>query len=199
MLEVSSVYELFLETCRKFPQKKALIYLGQSYTFSQLKELSERFAQSLSNLGVREGDKAVLYLPNCPQWIISWLALQRLNAISVPISPIYTPQDLKYMINDSESETIICTDTNFGYVAQVFPETCLKRVIVTNIAHMLPLLKKVIGHLFDKIPRGKVAYGDTVFSFKKILFQGKPSSLPPFKSDKYSIFEMLYTGGTTGV
>ena len=118
--------------------------------------------------------------------------------ISIPISPIYTPVDLAYMASDSGAETIFCLDTNFGYVAQVLPETGLKRVIVTNVAELLPWWKRIIGRGFDKIPRGKVASGEKIFRFRDLL-KGDRTSLPPLKADPEDFFEMLYTGGTTGL
>ncbi len=118
--------------------------------------------------------------------------------ISIPISPIYTPVDLAYMASDSGAETIFCLDTNFGYVAQVLPETGLKRVIVTNMAELLPWWKRLIGRGFDKIPRGKVASGENIFRFRDLL-KGDRASLPPLKADPEDFFEMLYTGGTTGL
>lgn len=198
MLDVSTVYELFLKSCKDHGDKKAVVYLGKAYSFLDLKEMSERFAASLFKLGVWEGERIIIYLPNCPQWIISWLAAQRLNAISVPISPAYTPVDIKYMINDSEAETIICADINFGYVVQILPETTLRRVIVTNLAELLPLTKRIIGFAFDRIPKGKVKYGENVFNFKQLIKEGRPSLLPPYRGEESALFEMLYTGGTTG-
>ena len=120
----------------------------------------------MHRLGVSKGDKAILYLSNCPQWVIAWFALLRIGAVAIPISPIYTPLDLKYMANDSGAETIFCLDTNFGYVTQVLPETGLKRVIVTNIADPLPWWKKWMGIAFNKIPSGKFHSGETIFTFK---------------------------------
>ncbi len=126
-LASDTIYGCFEETVKRFPDKLALVYLGTKWTYSELKEASDRFAAALHKLGVRRGDKAVLYLPNIPQWIIAFLALQRLGAAAVAVAPIYTPIDLKYMINDSEAETLICADTNFGYALEVLPETELKR------------------------------------------------------------------------
>ena len=165
-ISVGSIYEQFEKVCRDNPEKPALIYLGKTLKFSQLKEATENLAASLHRMGVSKGDKAVLYLPNCPQWIITWLALQRIGAIAIPISPIYTPIDLKYMANDSGAETIFCLDTNFGYVTQVLPETKLKRVIVTNLAELLPWWKWLIGRGFNKIPMGKFDSGENIVRFK---------------------------------
>ena len=195
----ASIYEQFERVSRDFPEKPALIYLGKKYHYHQLHESTESLAANLHRMGVAKGDKAILYLPNCPQWVISWLSLLRIGAIVIPISPIYTPTDLKYMTNDSGAETVFCLDTNFGYVAQVLPETGLKRVIVTNLAELLPWWKWLIGRGFNKIPMGKFDPGGNIVDFKKLLKGGEISSLPPFKGEPEEMVEMLYTGGTTGL
>lgn len=198
-IAASSIYEQFDKISRDFPEKPALIYLGMRYSYSELREAVECLAASLHKMGVSKGDKAILYLPNCPQWIITWFALQRLGAIAIPISPIYTPVDLEYMANDSGTETIFCLDTNFGYVAQVLPVTKLKRVIVTNSAELLPLWKWLIGRGFNKIPVGKFDAGKTVSRFKKLLKGSTISVLPSLRAEPAETVEMLYTGGTTGL
>jgi len=195
----ASIYEQFEKVSRDFAEKPALIYLGMKYSFSQLREVTESLAANLHRMGVSKGDKAVLYLPNCPQWVVAWLALQRIGAVAVPISPIYTPADLEYMANDSGSETIFCLDTNFGYVTQVLPETKLKRVIVTNVAELLPWWKWLIGRGFNKIPMGNFNPGGNIFGFKKLLKGGNRVSLPPHQAEGNEMVEMLYTGGTTGL
>jgi len=194
-----TIYEQFEKVCRDFPDKPALLYLGMKYRYSELHEATDHLAASLHHLGVSKRDKTILYLSNCPQWIIAWFALLRLGAVAIPISPIYTPLDLKYMANDSGAETVFCMDTNFGYVTQVLPETGLKRVIVTNIADPLPWWKKWMGIGLNKIPSGKFNLGENIFTFGKLLKNGDTPSLPPFKAEPDEMFEMLYTGGTTGV
>ena len=198
-ISVGSIYEQFEKVCRDFSERPAIVYLGKKYTYSQLNEAVQGLAASLYRLGLKKGDKAILYLPNSPQWVMAWLALLRIGAVSIPISPIYTPVDLKYMANDSGSETVFCLDTNFGYVTQVLPETKLKRVVVANMAELLPWWKRLIGLGFNKIPQGKFASGKNIFTFKSLLGGGSTASLPPVESESEEMFEMLYTGGTTGV
>jgi len=193
------IYEQFERVCRDFSDSVALMYLGKKYTYSQLNEDVESLAAGLYDLGVRRGDKAILYLANSPQWVMAWLALLRIGAMAIPISPIYTHVDLEYMANDSGAETIFCLDTNFNYVAHVLPETGLKRVITTNMAEPLSWWKRLVGIGFNKIPRGAYASGKNIFSFKKLLEDGQASSLPPFVAEAEEMFEMLYTGGTTGL
>jgi long-chain acyl-CoA synthetase len=204
MLELTqdTIWRKFEETVGRFPDKKALIYLGESLTYSQLKEVAERFAASLHKLGMRKGDRAILYLPNIPQLLIAWLAMQRLSCVAIPISPIYTHIDLKYMTNDSGSGTIFCMDTNFGYVTQVLPETCAKRVIVTTLVEFLPWWKRVLGKGFSRVPEGKykVREEEGNYSFKDLLKNAPSLSiLPPYDTEGEDMAQMLYTGGTTGL
>ncbi|MFH1350978.1 MAG: AMP-binding protein [Pseudomonadota bacterium] len=195
-----TIYGRFVAAAQKFTNNTALLFLGTEYSYAQLREAVEGFAASLQDLGVKRDDKAVLYLSNSPQWIIAWLALMRLGAVPVPISPMYTPSDLRYMVNDSGAETIICMDTNYGYVEEVIPETDSKRVIVTTIVELLPLWKRLLGKAFDRVPQGKYSLGKDTYAFKKLLSKS-PSTLPPYEGLNIkgeSLAEILYTGGTSG-
>lgn len=198
-LLADTIYGSFEEVAKGFPHKTSLIYLGEKYSYSQLNEMVLKFAASLHELGTGEKDRVILNLYNLPQTIISWLALQRLGALPILVAPVYTAYDLRYMANDSGAKTILCMDTNLSYVLEVLPETPLKTVIVTNMIDLVPWWKKIIGKGFDRIPKGKIPVGKDFFSFRKLLTDGRPSSLPQFEDhcgDHTAI--MLYTGGTTG-
>ena len=190
------IFDRFEWACQKYPDKPAVIFLGESFSYSKLKEFIDRFATALYELGVRSGDKAILYTPNCPQWLISYLGLQKIGAVPVPISPIYTPYELEYMANNSKSETIICADTNFGYVAEILPKTKMKRVIVINIADMLSWWRRAFGKLFDKIPEGSVSRRGNIYFFRKLLKY--PPHPPEVQVKGTDVAYVLYTGGTTG-
>jgi len=192
------VINAFERACEKYPDKTAIIYLGEEFSYLRIKDLIDRFATALYDLGVRDNDKVMLYIPNCPQFLISYFGAQQIGAIPVPVSPIYTPYEMKYLINDSEAETVLCQDTNFRYIKEVFPETCLKRAIVTNYVDLLPLYKRVIGALFDKVPDGIIEKGNNIYSFKNLIqkYPPDPPKLNINPNDHLSY--ILYTGGTTG-
>jgi long-chain acyl-CoA synthetase len=188
----------FERACEKYPDRTAIIYLGEKFSYARMKELIDRFAAALHDLGVKHNDKVMLYIPNCPQFLIGYFGAQQVGAIPVPVSPIYTPHEIRYLINDSESETVLCQDTNFRYIKEVFPDTCLKRIVVTNYVDLLPIHKRVIGALFDKVPDGAVERGEAVYSFKKLIrdYPPQPPELHINPADHLSY--ILYTGGTTG-
>ncbi|MBW2341332.1 MAG: AMP-binding protein [Deltaproteobacteria bacterium] len=197
ILEKESTFTRFNRMSERFPDRTAVLYLGERFSYSDLRELSERFAGSLIGMGVKKGDRVMLYISNCIQWIIAFLGIQKIGAVVVPVSPIYTSFEIEYMINDSGAETIICLDTNFCYVKEVFANTGLKRAIVTNLADLVPFWKRYLGVLFDKVPHGKVDRDSRVYSFKHLLKHPPLRSeieLDPWKDLSY----ILYTGGTTG-
>ena len=198
-LNYHDIFSAFSATAERRGNHLAVIYLGNKFSYNRVKNLAERFAEALTAIGVTTGQKVMMYIPNSVQWVISWLGCQKIGAICVPITPIYTPHDLKYIANDSESETIICADTNFGYVTSVLPETSLKRVIVTNVVDLLPWWKRYYGLLFDVIPRGKFSLNSHTFALRNLLSQYKQNSQfgPPIANGGSDIAEILYTGGTT--
>ncbi len=181
----------------RYPNRPAVVYLGTPFSYSRLRNLSERFAGALADMGVKKGDKVMIYISNCVQWIIGFLAIQKLGAVLVPVAPIYTSFEIEYMIKDSGAETVICLDTNFCYVKEVMDKTGLKNAIVTNLVDLLPMWKRSLGVLFDKIPTGKIDRDSRVHSFRSLLKHSPLTSsvsLDPWKDLAY----ILYTGGTTG-
>ena len=64
----------FHRACDTYPDKTALIYLGRRFSYGELRELIDRFANALYHLGVRDNQKVMLYIPNCPQFIIGYLS-----------------------------------------------------------------------------------------------------------------------------
>ncbi len=191
------LFTRFYEICDKYPSNTAIIYLGEEYSYAELRELIERFGTGLSELGVKKGDRVILYTTNCPQWLIAFFGIQIIGAHAVPVSPIYTSHEVEYMANDCGAETVVCLDTNYCYVREILPTTSIKRVIVTNLVDLLPTYKRLIGFLFDKVPHGSYDKDARVYKFKKML--SYPPNPPKVAMDAWDdIAYILYTGGTTG-
>lgn len=196
--EQEYTFTRFSEICKKYSYKTAIIYLGQRFTYGYLETLIDKFATGLSILGVQKQDRVMLYISNCPQWIIANFAINRIGAVVVPVSPIYTAYEIEYMIKDAGIETVICLDTNFGYVKEVMERAGLKRVIVTNLADFIAPVKSFIGYIFDKIPGGKVEKGDRIYFFKDIVKTSWPKPPQVEIDPKIDLSYIMYTGGTTG-
>jgi long-chain acyl-CoA synthetase len=199
-----SVPELFDQRADKYASKTALIFYGNKISYKKLKELIDRFATALADLGVIKGQTVALYLLNCPQYVIAYFAALKVGAKVTPISPVYTSKEVKHQLEDSEAETIICQDILYDNVEKT--GISLKNVILTNIAEYLPLLKKQLG----KSALGKI-YGEMHVPTPKYMeeagllkFQTLIKKYPPRPpkieiQPREDIAVLPYTGGTTGL
>jgi len=199
MINHHNIFSAFETVADRRGNHAAVIYLGTRYTYQKLKALAESFAASLLDNGLQSGQRVVIYVPNSIQWVVAWLGIQRAGGVCVPITPIYTPQDLEYIANDSGAEAIVCADTNFGYVKKVLPKTNIGMVVVTKMAELLPAWKRAFGLLFDVIPRGNIDLGTDIYLMGKLLaaYRNRTATLPKVISNGSDIAEILYTGGTT--
>jgi long-chain acyl-CoA synthetase len=193
------LYQAFDACARARGDKTAILYLGERIGFRKLHRLVLSLAASLHGMGVRPGDAVIVYMYNLPQTIIAWLALQRMGARVVPVAPVYSAHDLRYLALDSGAETIFCMDSNFNYVDEIVPDTSIKRVIYTNMLDLIPWWKRTIALALERVPEGRRPAGDGVHSFSDLIRRGDPNQVPPPEpADPYRTALILYTGGTTG-
>lgn len=194
-LKYGNIFEAFSATVSQYPDNTAVEYLGTKYSYRKLLGLVEKFAGGLSQLGIKKTDRIMMYIPNSVQLVLAWLTAQRLGAIIIPITPIYTVPDLKYVANDTQSKIIICSDRNFGYVKQILSDSLIEKVIVTNVVDLLPSWKKAFGFLADKVPKGRIEKSDMVTTLNSVLSMGGAAPKPDLSES--DVAEIIYTGGTT--
>ena len=199
MIENRTIPMAFASVAARRGDHTALIYLGSRYTYQAVNAMAESFAAALLDIGIGPGQRVIIYVPNSIQWVVAWLGIQRVGGVCVPITPIYTPSDLEYIANDSEAEAIVCADTNFGYVKKVLPNTRMKRVVITKMAELLPMWKRLYGYLFDIIPKGKTVLDDHTYEMGKLLaaYADHIHALPDMPCNGSDLAQILYTGGTT--
>ena len=192
------LFTRFEENCQLIPDHPAIIYLGEHYSYAKLKDLIDRFATAMADLGIQDNDRVILYVQNCVQWVIAYFGLQKVGAVPVPVSPIYTAMEVEYMANHSGAVAIICQDTNFGYVKRLQPKTGVEKIIVINLVDILPLWKRAFGYLLDRAPKGKVEREQGVYFFSDLIRKYPPKP-PKIEMDPQThLAYILYTGGTTG-
>lgn len=108
---------LLLErNARKYPKKEAVVSESKQFTYWELNKFVNQLANSLSTYGLNKGDKVVLYMPNTPEFIISYFAVLRLGGIIVPVSAKLTSNELSYILNHSDAKALIAHDLLFDQV-----------------------------------------------------------------------------------
>ncbi|MFC1836219.1 class I adenylate-forming enzyme family protein [Thermodesulfobacteriota bacterium] len=196
-MEQELAFTRFEQACAKHSKNTAIVFLGEKFSYADLKDKVDRFATSLNGLGIKKGDRVLIYLTNCVQLVIGYLAAQKIGAVVVLVSPIYTSHEIKYMIKDSGAKTVICHDTNYGYIREILEGSGLENVIVTNLLDLVSWPKRAIATLLDKVPHGKVKGGSETKWFRSLL--NAPPNPPEVEIDAVKdLSYILYTGGTTG-
>lgn len=184
-------------SAEEFPDNVALDFMGKKFTFREFDGLVNRFARALRDLGVKEGDRVALILPNIPQTFFANLAIMRIGAVAVQNNPLYSERELEHQFNNSESKIAITLTLLLPRILTVMPKTDVKKVIVCHIHTYLPFPKKQLFPLVKKEMYKKVESTDEVFVFDDLMkkYSGEPVE---DESSWEGLATIIYTGGTTG-
>lgn len=200
-----SIPDAFDETVKRWGKEKtSIIFYGERVSYGFLKEQVDTFATALWDLGVRKGDRVIIYLVNSPQSVIAILGALKIGAIVSPMSPAYVVPEVKQRLDDTGANTIICQDVLYNRVKQT--GVLLKNIIVTSIDEYLPqrrekLAQKVLPSIYDDMtsPPLSVFESDGVYSFQGLLKKYLPNPPTVELDAKNDIAILPYTGGTTGI
>lgn len=173
--------DFLVEAAEKCPQRTALIFAGVQIPYAMLHTLVEKTALALYSLDVRKGDRVALMAPNCPQYVVGFLAIQKIGAVVVQVNPMYVERELEHLLNDSGARVIIAYDAFYPRIANVKDVTPLEQIIVFSLGQPAPGLP------------GDVLRADQ-------LAMGAQGQLPAVEIDPQNDLAVLqYTGGTTGI
>ena len=184
------------ESASKYPQNRALSYLENNISYSELDRLVNKAANALTGLGVKKGDRVALYLANTPQFIIMLYGILKIGAIAVPINPLFKSAEVAYELNDSGAKTVIVMSRFYPIIQQIKEETAVKNVIVTNVKDYFPFFTKILFTLL-KEKEDRVSIDATDHWLDKLM-QQSDDKRPDIDVDPEDIALLQYTSGTTG-
>jgi len=164
-----------LEKCAKtYTDKPAIIFRQEQFSFAQLKDKVFSLSHALLELGVSPGDKVAIYLPNWPEYILSYLAIWSIGACSVPLDFMLTEDEISSCLSHCEAKILITKHK--------------ANISLVSLKAKLPLLKDVI--LCQSKDEGALSFEE--------LISNHPASAPKtvIKDDDCAI--IFYTSGTTG-
>ncbi|MBX3610440.1 MAG: long-chain fatty acid--CoA ligase [Hydrogenophaga sp.] len=95
-------------SARRYPDKPALVFFDRSITYAELQTQAEALAAHLREQGVQDGDRVIVFMQNCPQWIVAYYAVLRANAVVVPVNPMNKADELGHYITDPDARVAIC-------------------------------------------------------------------------------------------
>jgi len=124
------VTELLNSAARNFTDKPAVIFEEKPISFSQLRDSTFRLANGLIKLNLSKGTKIAVYLPNIPEYIISYLAIYSAGGVIVPLDIMFTPDELENLINHSEAQILIAKERKNLDLNRLKQNTGLRQIIL---------------------------------------------------------------------
>ncbi len=182
------LFELLRQTAKNHPKSPAIFYLGREITYEELDTLSDQFAATLENLGVEKGDRVALFLPNVPQFVLTYYGVLKAGAVLTTISPMHREREVEYQLSDSEAKVVVTLDSLFPIVEAVLRKTRIENIVLTNLEEYSnqpvsckPSVQRTNAH-----------------SFQQVLTQKRQKSPEVEINPANDLAALQYTGGTTG-
>ena len=140
-----TIYEMVKAAADKYPKNYAYEFMGKKTTYAEFMQKIDAAAKAYLALGIQKGDRVTICMPNTPQALDCFYALNRIGAVSNMIHPLSAAQEIAFYLNASHSKAVLTLDQFYGKVAEILPQLdddC--KVIIAKIADELPFPLSVL-------------------------------------------------------
>lgn len=184
------------------PDQAAIIFKGNEIDYRELHELTDAVARALVASGFQKGERAAIYMPNIPQFVITYFGILKAGGVVVAINPLYTERELEHQLVDCGAETVFVMSLYYDRLKRVQKreQTRVKRVIVTNVKEYFPLHLKLLFTIAKEKKgghRAQLEAGDVWL--QDFITTGRQSPAVDVEVTGDDVALLQYTGGTTGI
>ena len=204
----TSLWQNLAINALRFPDKPALVFFDRTLTYRQVLNQAEALAATLTRMGVKKGDRVVLNMQNCPQWVVAHFAILRANAVVVPVNPMNRAEELKHYILDPDAKVAITSADLAAELAkanaQLSATERLSHVIVTHYSDAFDMsspdaaMPEAWGNWLGTRHELPAIDGGQVVSWVDAL-AGGTADLPLHTATPQDLAVLPYTSGTTGL
>ena len=190
-----TMYQLLQRNAKQYPGNAAYVFMGRETTYGAFLSRIEAAAKGLVNLGIGKGDRVTICMPNTPQALDCFYALNRIGAVPSMIHPLSAPKEIAFYLEVSRSKAILTLDQFYGKVAQVAGDC---KILIANIQEELPFPLNLL-YPMTKSARANPKLPKTGYTlWKDMVAAGKNTILPADTGRAEDCGAILYSGGTTG-
>ncbi len=194
------LYTLLDDAARMWPENTALDFFGKTYSYAKLKEMVDRIARGLQGLGVVRGTRVGLFMPNCPQYVMTYYAALKAGATVVNFNPLYSGHEIEHQLKDAHVEIMVTVNLRAIYtkLEPFIGNSSMRKIVVCKFEEAMPMTKRA---LFVAAKQKDIAHPphDTYHVFLNDLLDSPDLIVPPNILPDSQIAVLQYTGGTTGV
>lgn len=195
----NTIYEFLEDNSKDRMSLIAYNYFGKKGTYKNLLDKIDMVARSFKALGVKEGDTVTICMPNTPEAIACFYALNKIGAVASLIHPMSAENEMKYYLNVSDSKVLVAIDLTWSKIENILDETKVKKVVLASVKETMPIhlnlgysltsgRKIVVPKKNDKVIFWK--------NFVKLAQNEKQISKTSREGSDAAV--ILYSGGTSG-
>ncbi len=194
-----SMYDAVKNIADKYPDYVAFDFMGRSTTYKQFIKNIEQCAKGLKTTGIRNGDVVTIAMPNCPQAICMFYAINMVGAIANMVHPLSSEKEIEFYLNESNSVTVVTLDQFYAKIEAIRQNTNIVNVIIARIRDELSRPVKAGYMLTEGRKIEKIPADAPIIRWEQFLQLGNFCSWN-FKVEKGADDPavILYSGGTTG-
>jgi len=195
-----SLNDLLEESVKKYPNDPFIWFLDTWVTYQDFKNMVDKFATSLFQMGIRKGDVVAIYLPNSIQYVVSFYGSIKIGAIPSGVNPTYKPAEILHQLKMINAKYIVALDSLYEQnITGIIDEWNFDKIIYTNIADLATGMSKIkiwLGKKLKKIPIGKVNHPNAISFVECLKTEPNPPKIEVKAEDTATY---ILTGGTTGI
>ncbi len=196
-----SIVDVLEQSCGKYKDRMAFHNMGAELSYAELDYLTRNFAASLQHMGLQQGDRIALMMPNILQYPVALFGALRAGLVIVNTNPLYTARELRHQLVDAGARAIVVVENFASVLESVRDDVPLEHIITTGVGDLLDFPKSllvnfVLRHVKKRVPAWNLPGSE---KFQEVLDRGKKLPLKPVNIAFEDTAFLQYTGGTTGV
>ena len=195
-----SMFDAVARIAEEYPNNIAFDFMGRSTTYRKMVQEIEKCAKSLKTLGVRPGDKITIAMPNCPQAIYMFYAVNLVGGIANMIHPLSAEKEIEFYLNASESTTAITLDQFYNKFEHIRQNTGIINIIIASVKDALSRTIRAGYMLTEGRKIQKIPDDAPVIRWKEFMDMSRFCFYKNFRVERgyNDPAVILYSGGTTG-
>lgn len=196
-----SLVELMEQAFKTYAPRSAYSFMGKDMSFGDVDRQSQAFAAYLQSLGLQQGDRIAIMMPNVPQYPVAVAAILRAGYVVVNVNPLYTARELEHQLKDSGAKAIVIIENFAHTLQQCMAKTAVQHVVLCAMGDELSTLKGcLVNYVVRNVKKMVPAFDlPKAVRYKDALRRGHNASFHKPSIGPNEIAVLQYTGGTTGV
>ena len=194
-----SMYDAVMRVAERRPNGVALDFLGRSVTYKEMVCSIDLCAAAFKAIGIKRGDRVTVALPNCPQAIFVFYAINLIGATANMIHPLSAQKESEFYLEKSKSVALITIDQFFDKFRKAAANTNVKSLIITSVADEMSLFMRTFYYMSQGRKIKRVGKENGVILWRDFIRRGKnyTGDVGCLRDNRCESV-ILYSGGTTG-